>query len=406
MRRVLVLSAHHGQVDRRILAEVNTLAAAGRDVTLISVPAASPGDGLDRRVRLIMDAPADKGRPVKAPWPVRIARRLPQGLRDRLRGARYVLKIGSDPLARDYFARAADGQTFDAIHCHDLPTLPVGLGLRDRLSPGAKVIYGAHELFPYQSHVPGFQRYWSGIETAAIRRADLVITVNESLARRLGEQYGIETPAVIYNSYGSMPERAPLSRAEFLAHFGAPEGAFAVLLQGGLSDDRNLLNLVKAFGRLDPSTALLLLGGGPMAGRLRRLCRRRGIANVFFGDWLPQEDLLRYVRHADLGVIPYTDSRLLNNRYCTPNKLFEFIEAQVPICAADLPELRRIIRGQGIGDVYPMESVRDIARAVADGRARCERGEFTRAARRAARETFAWERQGRNLLALYDRLKV
>jgi glycosyltransferase involved in cell wall biosynthesis len=151
---------------------------------------------------------------------------------------------------------------------------------------------------------------------------------------------------------------------------------------------------------------LFLLGEGPAEARLKTLCRKLGLSNVFFGPWVPQEHLLHYIAHAHLGVIPYSGSTLLNNRYCTPNKLFEFIEAEIPICASDLPELRRIVAGHGIGAVYPMEDVTAIAHAIEACRVRCLRGDFALSARHAARQRFSWERQEARLLELYERLGV
>jgi glycosyltransferase involved in cell wall biosynthesis len=49
-----------------------------------------------------------------------------------------------------------------------------------------------------------------------------------------------------------------------------------------------------------------------------------------------------------VGVIPYQDT-CLNYRFCTPNKLFEFIAAALPVVASDLPEIARMIYEQGNG---------------------------------------------------------
>jgi glycosyltransferase involved in cell wall biosynthesis len=191
-----------------------------------------------------------------------------------------------------------------------------------------------------------------------------------------------------------------------LQHFGAPAGGFRVLFQGQLVNDKGLRHLVRAFRELAPSLQLFLLGGGPLQTPLQKLCQRLRIGNVFFGAWVPQADLLRYVAHANLGIIPYSGRTLLNNRYCTPNKLFEFIEAEIPICANDLPELRRIVTGNGIGAVSPMEDAAAMARAVEACRQQCVQGSFTPAALRQARHKFAWEKQAKTLLQLYEQLGV
>jgi glycosyltransferase involved in cell wall biosynthesis len=125
---------------------------------------------------------------------------------------------------------------------------------------------------------------------------------------------------------------------------------------------------------------------------------------VFIGGWLPPVELVGLIGAADLGVIPYSGRHSLNHRLCTPNKLFEFIEAGLPICANDLPELRRIVAGSGIGHVAPMESAADIANAIGDARARAERGCFPPEAFERAGLRYGWARQESELLGLYERL--
>jgi glycosyltransferase involved in cell wall biosynthesis len=305
-----------------------------------------------------------------------------------------------------YFLQQTPPAPYDAIHCHDLDTLPAAQALRTALAPNAKLIYDAHELFPYQEPDRSFQRYWSAIEAKFIPLADLVITVNESVAEQLALPYGIRTPEVIYNSCGDPSNDAPLSLDEFYQRFHAPAGGFRVLFQGGLHPLRNLPNLVRAFARLDDSYGLFIIGTGPLEAKLRALCNQQRSGNVHFGGFIPPSELLRYTAHADLGIIPYEDGGLLNMRYCTPNKLFEFIEAGVPICASDLPELARVVVENNIGAVYLMRSPDDIAAAIQDCRHLCERGDFALACRQQARRRFAWSEQAKRLIALYEQLGV
>ena len=63
-----------------------------------------------------------------------------------------------------------------------------------------------------------------------------------------------------------------------------------------------------------------------------------------FLDPVPQEKLLIHTRCATLGVIPFQFVGL-NNYYATPNKLFEYIAAGLPVVASNFPELKRIVEG-------------------------------------------------------------
>ena len=69
---------------------------------------------------------------------------------------------------------------------------------------------------------------------------------------------------------------------------------------------------------------------------------------------------------ASLGAIPYENVGL-NHLYCTPNKLWEYPMAGVPILATDLVELGRSLRSNGIGVLLPREfDAADVVRAVND----------------------------------------
>ncbi len=398
-----MLSAHEDHMDRRIVAQANALVESSRRVTLVSVPTRIAGASLDDAVRLIMPPGSANGRALAMKQAVRY---VSAPLSNAIKTICYGLGLGPVASYRRFFRQVAPRETFDAIHCHDLQTLPAAVELKNTLAPKAKIIYDSHELFPCLVRSRGFQRYWTKVEKRHIRRADAVITVNESIADELARRYGIATPEVIYNSCHRAASETPISRRRFCEHFGAPPEGFKVMLQGNLTADRNLENLVEAFAGMDRSTQLLLLGCGGRQGHLRKLCSRRGIGNVYFGPWIRQEELLGFVAHADMGIVPYAGDDALNTQYCTPNKLFEFIEAGIPVCASDLPELRKIVAGCGIGGVYAMDSPEAIGRAIDDCRRRCQRGEFSEQALRAAREKFAWTTQKEKLLAIYEKLSL
>jgi glycosyltransferase involved in cell wall biosynthesis len=400
--RVLVISAHRGLIDRRITAEINALAESGRDVTLVSVPAEIPEQSLQAGVRVVMPAANPASGSAGGGWRqgLHAATRIALApLRNWIRNRRLTAR------AR-FFVHHTPPAAYDAIHCHDLDTLPAAQAVRAAVAPAARLIYDSHEFFPYQAKDRSFQRYWSAVEAKYIHRADRIITINESVAEQLAQLYRVSLPAVIYNSCGGPSNPAPLSTEAFDRHFGAEPGGFRVLFQGGLYPLRNLPNLVRALRQLDSSYRLFIIGTGPLERALRSLCAKHRLRNVYFGGFIPQVELLRYTAQADLGIIPYEDGGLLNNRYCTPNKLFEFIEAQVPICASALPELKRVVVDHGIGAVYPMGSAEEITAALRDCRQRCERGDFTPTAREQARRRFAWSEQGSRLLRLYEELGV
>jgi glycosyltransferase involved in cell wall biosynthesis len=389
-RSVLVLSSHTGQLDRRIVAEINTLADSGRDVTLLGLPAYIADGLLASSVRVVMAGNPPANGLVVAPA-VSLAHRLgrclpgPLGSVGRYLWHRrpWVYRNAADRLV----ALAPPGP-FDVIHCHDADTLPAAVALRRRRWPKARVVYDSHELYPFQFADSALESYWLRSERRYIGQADAVITINDSVARAMASLYGIAAPHVILNSYGVKDQSGDGTLDSFLDHFGAPPGGRRVLYQGLYLEGRNLENLVKAMALLDGGVQLFMLGGGGEEERLRRICRRQRSENVFFGPLVRQDRLLSLTRRAELGVIPYLGDKLMNSRLCTPNKLYEFI-----------------VRGHRIGDVYPMDSPQPIAAAVRDCLRRRDAGEFEPNLTAAA-DRFSWRRQAERLLGVYEELGV
>ena len=120
---------------------------------------------------------------------------------------------------------------------------------------------------------------------------------------------------------------------------------------------------------------------------------------MFFHDAVGQDELLSYTASADAGVIPYMPRDELSVYWCTPNKLFEFMVAGLPILASDLPELRRFVTGQGIGLNRPMRTAREVADAI-DEFLDTDVAAFQHQVE-IVRSDFTWAAQGARLIELY-----
>lgn len=125
-------------------------------------------------------------------------------------------------------------------------------------------------------------------------------------------------------------------------------------------------------------------------------------SRVFFLDAVDQSELLEHTASADIGVIPYPPIDL-NSRLCTPNKLFEYIVAGLPILANDLPELRRFVHDNGFGEVHALDDPAAIAIAI--DRMFASDLEGYRSRLDQGSNEFAWERQAETIRALYEELR-
>lgn len=405
--RVVMLTRDREQIDRRILLQAGSLTAAGYQVMVLGLPSLQDDQGLPPGVELIRVSATASRRAALMSALRRGYRRLQTRalLKPALLLAQRIvesLRVHPERPFTQCFLEPAVKLRADVYVAHDLPVLPAAIEAAKR--SGAKVVYDAHELYPDQEFAPLLRRYWRAVERRYIRCASAVTTVNPAIAAELEACYGISRPLVLYNC---IPRHPHLESKPRLFHetWKLPPSTRVVLYQGGLAPHRNLNGLVRAMADVqNRKVVAVFLGDGPEQGRLAHLVRRLGVSNrVYFHPAVPQSRLLRYTASADLGIIPYLATSK-NTWFCTPNKLFEFLQAEVPILAHDLPELRRIIAGEGIGRVTMLSSPKALAAAIDEWFDAPDSDRAYQEALRKAKELYCWEHEEHKLLTLYQSL--
>lgn len=321
--------------------------------------------------------------------------------------ARKTLYRAHKPLMYlDYWSRAYRAALpggYAVAHAHDLNTLPVAALLARRTC--ARLLYDSHELYPEVSTLSDLERrVWSAIEPILIRRADRVITVCDSIARELARRYRVAVPEVVLNCPPELPvvdpSRSPLRAAAGLDGSG---GAALVLYQGGFAPNRGLPELVRAMRQVE-GAVLVLMGWGRLQEELAALISVLDLHDrVVILPPVERTVLHLWTAGADIGTIPYQPVGL-NNTFATPNKLFEYIAAGVPIAATRLPEITRIVDGRGLGVTF--DTVTPEAIAAALKRLLADRAESAqmRENELSVRGEYIWERQAEILLRIYAEL--
>ncbi len=243
----------------------------------------------------------------------------------------------------------------DVIHCHDLPTLP--MGARIKRKSGCLLVYDSHEIFEDTAANPPLVKWCLyRLQRRYSQDVDHFITVNDSLARLLNDRYPKLPPALVVKNAADPGFNGQVAAGDSRIHsaLGLEPDCRVLLFQGGFSAQRGLEHLLEAAMRLEPEWKTVLMGWGSLEKRLHAKARRLdpGGKRIFFLPPVPPQELLAWTCGASLGIIPYEDS-CLNHHFCTPNKLWEYPSAGVPILVSDLPELVKAVNEHGIGWVIP-----------------------------------------------------
>jgi len=370
--RVAVLLHKTVVHDGRVLRESGALADAGHDVVVVHLPTGDEGE-------------ISGGFRLRSATPPAWTRRLPRMLWR-------ILALGS-------IARHARAERPDAVHANDIATLIPGY-VAARLS-GAKLVYDTHE---YAVGVPYRKAVWAWlaatIERLLIGRCDAVITVSDGIAERLQERYGLrERPTVVRN----VPDLPPPGEAPDLRDQMGIGDSPLVLHQGAVAEGRGADNLVRALPSMDSAHLLFMGADGAYADQLRRLADGLGVASrTHFHPPVALARLLSYTHQADVGVSLLADS-CENHRLALPNKLFEYLAADLPVVVSDLPEMRRLVTERGVGWVTDSGDPADIARVL--GEALGERDDEALHERvRAAAAELNWPHERARLTDLYAKL--
>jgi glycosyltransferase involved in cell wall biosynthesis len=392
--RLLRASRQAGLLWRR---PVSAMAQEGSPARAVAV-AAAPLALLARGLRLLWRTWVRGSRPFK-------------------RATRRLLLIPHKPLMFfDYYQRAyrvVHADPPDALHAHDLNTLPVAAALAKRLR--LRLVYDAHELYPEMSTLSEREAAtWRWLERRLARRADHTVTVCDSIAKELEQRHRIPRPTVLLNCPVSGggdkgPEAEPGGCGAFFPHTGEkapmngePESQEPVVLyQGGFAPNRGLKTLVLSAHGLERGT-IVLMGWGRLENELRELIASERLGDrVRIVDPVPPGEVVAAAAMASVGVIPYEPIGL-NNTLCCPNKLFDYLAAGLPVAASRLPELSRIVEQGELGLTFTPGEPGALGMVLNEILEDPERYNKMRKHAREAATKYTWEQESKKLLALYD----
>jgi glycosyltransferase involved in cell wall biosynthesis len=236
----------------------------------------------------------------------------------------------------------------EIIHANDLQGLVVASFIKRFVHKEATVVYDAHEYETEANGIKGFRKkVYQFLEKRLIKRVSRVITVSDTISNEYVRLYGVEQPIVLLN----VPKAKVDPRKKynlFRKKLGIRRDQRIFLYQGYLMPGRGVEIMLNTFSKLDADKNVIVFMG---KGKLKELVDDyQVLGNIYFHDFVDPSEFLNYTSSADVGI-SFIQDISLSDRYCLPNKLFEYISCGLPVICSNLPEMKMFVETNKVGVV-------------------------------------------------------
>jgi glycosyltransferase involved in cell wall biosynthesis len=175
-----------------------------------------------------------------------------------------------------------------------------------------------------------------------------------------------------------------------------------------LSGGRGIEILVETFkilhtknqkSEIKNDVVIVFMGYGPLETLIKASAKE--YKNIYFHQAVSPDVLLDYTCSADFGILFY-ENNCLNHEYCSPNKMFEYIMAEIPIIVSNLYEMKRLVKSNRIGTVA-QENTADGLKQAIETAVKLDTNKFQENIKKL-KFIYNWEEQEKNLLKVYEEL--
>jgi glycosyltransferase involved in cell wall biosynthesis len=280
----------------------------------------------------------------------------------------------------------------DILLSNDLDTLVANYAVS--LLQNKKLVYDSHELFPEVPelvHRPFVKKFWTSLEKRLLPKLKNTYTVCKSIADFYNERY-----ATNFKVVRNLPtfKKTATGKLPF-----STDGKKIIIYQGALNIGRGLELMIDAMEYLE-NYLLIIIGHGDINNDLQERSKNKSAEKKvhFLGKLLPNE-LHKITPLADIGLSLEEDLGL-NYRYALPNKIFDYIQAEIPILVSDLPEMKHIVLKFNVGEIIKSRTPEALAAQIES----ILKNDYSAAIIKAKQE-LTWDKEKVTLQNLFKNLK-
>ena len=263
---------------------------------------------------------------------------------------------------------------YDIIYLNDY-FLSIPINLIYYLKP-SKIIYDAHELIISERLYKNnnldntiskkdenikknkyelIDTFFYLFEKISIKKVNLTITANRERAEIMKNHYNLKKlPEIIKNIPNNTIKKNLYTRNflekkfKFLRNYNGK----IFVYQGLISTKRELHNIIIKLSEIK-NTKILIIGSGEKdyINYLKNLFKKKSLSNIHFIDNIDLKSLYSILKISNLGIISYSNINL-NNKFCAPNKLYEYAMFNLPMISSNQIIFRKTFKKYKIGFIY------------------------------------------------------
>ena len=256
-----------------------------------------------------------------------------------------------------------------------------------------KIIYDAHELYiPNALSKMGLKSYiFYRLEKAALRKADGIICAQHERAVIMETHYKLlRTPTVVQNisKLDECNKKLPDDLENELNAF-FKKNDITIVYAGKVRPDSKVEELLDLLEYNGKPYNVLIVGGGESLDSMKHNALQYKNINVFFTGALPFEMMGTVLKQCGIAYMYYPVSDL-NNKYCAPNKLYEYASIGLPTVCNENPTIKELYENWGIGvcDSNIIKAIDVCSEKVEEYKQNCYK----------FNEVFTWDKEKKKLL--------
>jgi glycosyltransferase involved in cell wall biosynthesis len=251
----------------------------------------------------------------------------------------------------------------DTVVCLGLGALMAGKWAKS-IRPEIKLIFDNNELQIESISSSRKKLIWRMLHNHAVRSCDIIIHAEGNRMRYFKERYpGSDKPQEVIENF-------PFLRREHAERKRTEE--VKVVYLGGFGSERFTEEIIDSFAKLPARMKLDIIGFGraEYVARVKRRIEELGATNVRLLPEVPHARIPEVLAEYHIGLAFYRNTNL-NNYYCAPNKVYDYLMNGIPIITNAYPGLLDVIAKHRVGvcvDEVDAESIGGAIAAIESGR--------------------------------------